>query len=77
MAIAIETITQKIELTGVGDIVVTEIEQDPDVGDFVREIRFYDGPATSGTGSALEIFVLRLRSADRLTLQISSPAVDF
>jgi hypothetical protein len=69
----IETLSQKIELAGVGDIVVTEIEQDEDVGDFVREIRFYSGPV----GEGLEIFVLRLRSAGREKLQISSPAVDF
>ena len=73
MAMTIETISQKIELTGVGDIVVTEIEQDQDVGDFVREIRLYGGRA----GEGLEIFALRLRSAGRETLQISSPAVDF
>ena len=73
MAITIETISQKIELTGVGDIVVTEIEQDQDVGDFVREIRFCSGRA----GEGLEIFMLRLRSADRATLQISSPAAEF
>jgi hypothetical protein len=73
MAITIETISQKIELTGVGDIVVTQIEQDQDVGDFVREIRFYSGRA----GEGLEIFMLRLRSADRATLQISSPAAEF
>jgi hypothetical protein len=33
----IETIAQKIEISGVGDIVVTPVEQDLDVGDFVRE----------------------------------------
>jgi hypothetical protein len=69
----IETIGQKIELAGVGDIVVTPVEQDPDVGDFVREIRFYETTA----GAGLEIFVLRLRSANRDTLQITSPAIDF
>jgi hypothetical protein len=76
MAIAIETISQKIELTGVGDIIVTPVQQDPDLGDYVREIRFFNAPAETGT-AALEIFVLRLRSSDPATLAISSPATDF
>ena len=69
----IETIAQKIEISGVGDIVVTPVEQDMDLGDFVREIRFYATTSTAG----LEIFVLRLRSSNRDTLAITTPTIDF
>jgi hypothetical protein len=73
---AISITQQNIEIAGVGDVVVTTIEQDPDAGDYVRDIRVFGQPASEG-GSAPLLIQLRIRSVSRDALQIISPQSEF
>jgi hypothetical protein len=76
MAITITTLAQTVQLDDIGDIVVTTTEQDPDVGDYVREMRIFGEPLTEG-GTAPLIYTLRLRATMRQKLDITAPASNF
>lgn len=71
----IATLEQKIEISNVTDVVVTTIEQDVD-GDFVREIRFFGTPAEGQTASVQNL-VVRIKSATKANLDITTPALQF
>ena len=64
-----------LELTDVVDVVLTEIVQDPLVGDWVRDVRIMGTPAV-GTESVM-IAQLRLRSPNRAPLVVTAPAQEF
>ncbi|RZN24763.1 hypothetical protein [Bradyrhizobium sp. Leo121] len=71
---SIATLTQTLEVSDVGDIVITTIEQDADAGDYVREIRVF---GTATTGKAPSLVTLRLRSTTRQSLEVTAPASGF
>ena len=66
---------QHFEITNVTDVIVSAIEQDPDVGDYVRTIQIWGTPA-SGT-SNLMVMQLRIRATIDTTLKIISPETEF
>lgn len=72
----ISTLAQTVGVDGVGDIVVTTIEQDPDSGDYVREIRIFGLPTVAGANKPL-VLTLRLRDSDRAAIAITVPSSDF
>jgi hypothetical protein len=76
MMAEIRTTQLNLEIADVGDVVVTTTEQDPELGDYVRDIRIFGVPATSG-GSAPLLVQLRIRSASRANLDLSAPAQEF
>ena len=80
---------QGIEVTDVGDVVVTPTVQDPDVGDYVRDIRIFgrvvdtgevgspeEQSTTGGTMGPL-ILQLRIRALTREVIDLSAPAQSF
>jgi hypothetical protein len=68
--------SQSVEVTDVADVVVTTIEQDPDAGDYVRDIRIF-GAAVSEGGSQPLLLQVRIRASARDPLQIISPQSEF
>ena len=74
MAVAIQQMN--IEVTEVSDVVVTTVEQDPGVGDYVRDVRIFGEGATEG-GTKPLLIQLRIRAVSRDPLQITSPQTEF
>lgn len=71
----ITTLEQKIEISDIQDVVVTTIEQDTD-GNFAREIRFFGTPAEGQTASVQNL-VVRIKSATKANLDLTTPALQF
>jgi len=67
-------VSQKLSITGVKDIEVTDIVDDG-AGGWVRLVRFYGSPAI-GTNKSLVLEVL-LQSAVKAELSITTPEIDF
>lgn len=82
---AIDVTQQSMTLTNVRSVVVTEVAQDKDSGDYVRELRIFGGdtitPPIQGIDAPSQTYplliTLRLRSADRRRIAISVPAMEF
>lgn len=72
----VDVMAQTLQIDGVSDITVTEILQDADVGDYVREIRIWGLPLTEGALAPL-VMTLRLRHQVRVNLEISVPTSEF
>jgi hypothetical protein len=70
----ISQVSQKLSITGVKDIEVTDIVDDG-AGGWVRSVRFYGSPAI-GTNKVLVLEVL-LQSAVKSELAITTPEIDF
>jgi hypothetical protein len=66
--------SQKLEITDVRDIVVTEIVDDG-AGGFVRALRIHGQTETGEPG--LLVLDLRLQSASKADLAITTPELDF
>lgn len=85
--LSIELTQQALTLADVRSVVVTEVAQDGESGEFVRELRVFGGDPTPippitdmdavvpGQGHLL--ITLRLRSADRRRIRISVPPLEF
>ena len=71
----ITTLEQKIEVSDILDVVVTPIEQDSD-GDYVREIRFMGTPREGVTG-IVQTLAVRIKSATKENLDITTPTLQF
>ncbi len=67
-------LSQKLSITGVKDIEVTDIVEDGG-GGWVRSVRFYGSPA-SGANKSLVLEVL-LQSTEKADLAITTPEIDF
>lgn len=86
-ASAINVTSQSLTLTDVRAVVVTEVAQEPESGDYVRELRVFGGdptpiPPITGIDTPQPdqgrlLVTLRLRSADRRRIRISVPAMEF
>lgn len=70
----IAQLAQKLSISAVKDIEVTEIVDDG-AGGWIRSVRFYGSPA-AGTDKALVLEVL-LQSAGKSDLAITTPEIDF
>lgn len=70
----IAQLAQKLSISAVKDIEVTEIVDDG-AGGWIRSVRFYGSPVT-GTDKALVLEVL-LQSAGKSDLAITTPEIDF
>lgn len=70
----IAQLAQKLSISAVKDIEVTEIVDDG-AGGWIRSVRFYGSPVT-GTDKALILEVL-LQSAGKSDLAITTPEIDF
>jgi hypothetical protein len=66
----ITTLSQKIEVTDVEDVIVTDAETDTETGDYVREIRII------GTDQ-VPIFTLRIAADDREKINVTAPEQQF
>jgi hypothetical protein len=64
-----------LELSEVADVVITDIAQDPDVGDYVRVINFM-GAAFVGGPQDL-ILQIKIRSSSQSNIDISAPPQKF
>jgi hypothetical protein len=72
----IKTTLQNLEITDVGDIVITAVSQDDD-GYYVRDIRIF-ATAVVGAGElSTPLVQLRLRSLTEVALNITSPQSEF
>jgi hypothetical protein len=67
---SITTLSQKIEVTGVEDVVVTDAETDTDTGDYVREIRVLGA-------DQVPVFTLRIAADDREKINVTAPEQQF
>jgi hypothetical protein len=63
-----KVISQKIDLTEIEAIVITEITTDPDTGEYLRAIRIFGSTGTSKP-AAVEI-VARSDSAEKLKVDL-------
>lgn len=70
----IAQLAQKLLISAVKDIEVTEIVEDG-AGGWTRAVRFYGSPA-SGTNKVLTLEVI-LQSDVKTELQITTPEIDF
>lgn len=70
----ITTVSEKLSVTGVKDIQVTDIVDDG-AGGWVRAVRFFGTPDT-GTNPLLVLEVL-LQSSTKTDLAITTPEIDF
>lgn len=70
----IAQLAQKLSISAVKDIEVTEIVDDG-AGGWIRSVRFYGSPVT-GADKALVLEVL-LQSAGKSDLAITTPEIDF
>lgn len=81
----IEVKQQAIEITELHRILITEIVQDQESGEYVREIRVFEepttGPPVMGDETSRDdgrwLITLRLRSRERSNLHISVPSLEF
>lgn len=66
---AVETLAQTLGLTA-EKIVVTEIEEDADSGDHVREVRFLGA-------EDVPVLVIRVSNSDPVKIKITAPEQEF
>ena len=71
---AIETVSQSVTVSEVGDVVVTDIQQDGGV--YVREVRVFGIPKTEG-GNVPLVFVLRVEGETRNTIEFTAPSANY
>ena len=70
----VSVLTQAVIVDQITAVVITDIVQDPDTAEFVREIRAYAG---LGSTDAPPTFVLRLTSTVQNNIELTAPAVQF
>ncbi len=68
------TTQQTLEVSPVTGVTVTTIEQDEDIGDYVREIRISGAAVGSNVP---QVVVVRLRGTSESDLQITAPEQEF
>ena len=81
----IEVMQQAFQVTELRRILITEIVQDGESGEYVREIRIFEEPTTgpkvmgeeTTEGDGRWLITLRLRSRERSNLHISVPSLEF
>lgn len=66
----IQTIVQSQIIDGIGSIVMTDITQDPDTNNFIREIRVFD------TTTKL-IYTLRVIATIQTAIELTAPPQQF
>ena len=71
MAISIGQII--FEVTAVTDVIVTDPAQDPDVGDWVRDIRVFSGADTE----KIMVLQVTIRSTGKQELELTAPTQQF
>lgn len=76
MAATIVTQAQTVQIDGVYNVMVTPSVQDPDAGDYVREIRIFGTPPAVGVTPPL-VMTLRIRDADLANIAITVPSSEF
>ena len=72
---------QSLEISDVGDVIVTDTVQS-DEGDYVRDIRVYDravdvDPDTGQLKAGQLVVHLRIRSITRVALELTAPPQQF
>ena len=72
----IVTTNQSLNISNVRSVVVTEIVQDTETQQFIREIRIF-GEVEGESGIAPLICSIRVSSATRSRIHISVPASEF
>lgn len=75
MAAEIRTINQTIGVSNIGTTALTEIEQDPATGFFVRELRIYEANNDGSTGKL--VLTVRMESATREGVTQRTPQLTF
>jgi len=74
MTATVELQQQLLQITEVGSVIVTDIVQDEDAGDYVRDLRIFGVPI----GDTAPLLVqLRIRSTSRQKLELSAPVQSF
>jgi len=71
----VSVLTQAVIVDSVMQTVITDIVQDPDTAEFVREIRVYAG--VGSTTDQPPTFTLRLTSTVQANIELTAPAVQF
>ncbi len=66
----ISTLTQKIEITDVGSLTVTDVTQDSDTHKYIREIRVFDSDGQS-------LFTMRCSGDEAANVQLQAPTQTF
>jgi len=69
---ALSLMGARMECNPVGQIVVTPVVQDQNIGDYVREIRIFSAPAVGAEPELL--LAVRLHAMTAKQLEIASPA---
>lgn len=62
----IQTIVQSQIIDGIGSIVMTDITQDPDTSNYIREIRVFDTDAKL-------IYTMRVIAVTRTAIELTAP----
>jgi hypothetical protein len=69
---ALRVMASRMECNPVGSVVITEIVQDPNLGDYVREIRIFSQPA--GNAEPELLLSVRMHGLTQRQLEIMTPA---
>jgi hypothetical protein len=65
-----------VEVNNVGDVVVTEAQQDPDTGDWIREIRIF-GEEESVGAVRPHLLTIRVKGETEAAIKMDAPAQVF
>jgi hypothetical protein len=68
----LQMLTSALEINPVGQVIITPIEQDQTVGDYVRELRVFS--AQSASAEPVLVLALRLHALTVKALEIMTPA---
>jgi hypothetical protein len=68
----LQMLTSALEINPVGQVIITPIEQDQTVGDYVRELRVFS--AQSASAEPVLVLSLRLHALTVKALEIMTPA---
>jgi hypothetical protein len=74
MTVSIAITQQHIEVDETSDVVVTEIEQDTETGDYVRDIRVY---GLDADGASILVVQVKVRSNVHENIELTAPASEY
>jgi len=72
----LKTTLEHIEVAGVGDVIVTPVEQDTEAGDYVRDLRIFAVPLIEGQTGEM-VLQIRLRAETQERLRVVAPQAEF
>lgn len=68
----IATVAQTLQVDDLTKIELTDVDADPESGDYVRSLLFYGSPLTPG-GQAPVVLTIKARASAQAAIQITIP----